>query len=208
MTQAVLSTPDSGELESRRLCVRTVVDDALSSLVSIYEPEVNVCIARRQLSFSLGRALPGPEGLTSRGLASEGLVGLVADEELSSDLAFVAELLRDLTGADDVGVRVCHSTSPMCARLHVDHIPLRLVCTYVGPGTEWVDQSGGEGWFDCGTTERRGRLRRAEPGDIVLLKGEGWVGNEGCGAAHRSPAHREPRLVASFDPLWLKPSRS
>ena len=170
---------------------RTVVGDSLSSLVTIYEPDVNVCVVRRTLPFSLDEAGPAPDESTVRCFKSEGVGGAVAHEELAADLAFLAEVLSDLTGADDIGVRVNHGASPMCPQFHVDNLPVRLVCTYLGPGTEWMEH---------------GAVRTAVAGDLVLLKGEGWVGNEGRGAVHRSPAHRSPRLVASLDPLWTSKS--
>ncbi|MDO6563422.1 DUF1826 domain-containing protein [Amphritea sp. 1_MG-2023] len=42
---------------------------------------------------------------------------------------------------------------------------------------------------------------RLSRGDIVLLKGEGWYGNDGLGAVHCSPAisGAEKRLVVTFD---------
>lgn len=45
--------------------------------------------------------------------------------------------------------------------------------------------------------------RQLMAGDVALLKGEGWFGNEGCGVVHRSPGVTGGggRLFLSLDPL-------
>jgi len=44
------------------------------------------------------------------------------------------------------------------------------------------------------------------PGDVALLKGELWEGNEGAGMVHRSPSMNpgDRRLLLSFD--FLSPA--
>jgi hypothetical protein len=94
----------------------------------------------------------------------------------------------------------------MCPRFHVDHVPLRLITTYAGIGSQWLRE--GE--------MSRARLGdpKAEPSSIVdnqqlaaghvaLFKGEKWLGNEGRGIIHRSPqpAPGESRLLLTLD--WL-----
>ena len=94
----------------------------------------------------------------------------------------------------------------MCPRFHVDHVPVRLITTYAGIGSQWLME---------GAMDRR-QLGKpdAEPqdnsligqiasGDVALLKGEKWHGNEGFGLIHRSPqlAAGERRLILTLD--WL-----
>lgn len=94
----------------------------------------------------------------------------------------------------------------MCPRFHVDHVPVRLLTTYAGVGSQWLK----EGAMD----RRRLAQPEAEPvdpqviqqfccGDVGLLKGEKWHGNEGLGLIHRSPepAPGERRLILTLD--WL-----
>jgi hypothetical protein len=136
-------------------------------------------------------------------------------EALAADVTFLAELLLDLTGAAQVGVRLERLDRAMCPRLHVDRVVLRAVCTYLGPGTKWLDDPAADrgllGARDSGDAPdarliRDGeRLHRAQPGAVVLLKGEAWPGNEGNGAIHRSPAP-DPgggaRVLLTLDPVW------
>jgi hypothetical protein len=73
-----------------------------------------------------------------------------------------------------------------------------MVCTYGGPGTEWLPEhavdrrrlgAGGQGLPD----ESSGLIRSGTAVNIVptqaiaLMKGERWEGNEGRGTVHRSP---------------------
>ena len=44
-------------------------------------------------------------------------------------------------------------------------------------------------------------IQEIRQGEVALLKGEGWVGNEGAGLVHRSPQlkNNEKRLLLSLD---------
>jgi Protein of unknown function (DUF1826) len=86
-----------------------------------------------------------------------------------------------------------------CRRFHCDYIGLRLLTTYFGPGTEWLPDSAvvrealapsevpPDEANDAIVRDRAG-IRRASAGDVIVLKGEGWPGNAGRGAVHRSPS--------------------
>lgn len=177
---------------------RTVFTDDLGELVSIFDDDVNVCVVRRpRPELGSFEVVEGAE----RAYLAPGQEPPWTPSGVREDVAFLATLLTDLLGAQHVGARMATLPRPMCPSFHVDHIPMRLVCTYRGPGTEWVDESGQEELFSCGKTSRRGRVRSAQVGDVVLLKGEAWPLNEGRGAAHRSPPHQALRVVVSLDPL-------
>ena len=86
----------------------------------------------------------------------------------------------------------------MCPRFHVDRVPCRLVTTYAGKATQWlahdrVDRSklgpGSEGKPDAesGLYTNVEDIQQLQQGDVALLKGECWEGNEGAGLVHRSP---------------------
>ncbi|MBS2012894.1 MAG: DUF1826 domain-containing protein [Deltaproteobacteria bacterium] len=135
-------------------------------------------------------------------------------DALIEDIALWAEVMSDLTGFERLGVRLARLDAPMCPRFHIDRVGLRLVVTYAGPGTEWLEERDVDRAFlgarghsiapersvDAGV-RRHARPCRAEPFDVVLLKGDGWPGNERRGAVHRSPASgpSEPRLVLTID---------
>jgi SAM-dependent methyltransferase len=96
----------------------------------------------------------------------------------------------------------------MCPGFHVDRVGIRLVCAYVGPGTEWLPEPQVDrvalGRREPGGVLRLGAPARLAIGAVGLLKGEAWPGNEGRGAVHRSPpvAAGERRVLLTIEG-WL-----
>lgn len=119
-----------------------------------------------------------------------------------ADVALVADMFGCLFELDNVGVRLAVLRTAMCPKFHTDRVPCRLICTYAGAATQWLLPE---------HVERLGNgdvnpLPDATPqclmaGDVALLKGESWDGNEGRGLVHRSPPATEtsPRLVLTLD---------
>jgi hypothetical protein len=101
-------------------------------------------------------------------------------------LAMTFAVLADCGGP--VRIRLEAITGPACHRWHADAVGLRLLCSYWGPGTEWLPLVGG-------APVARGLKADALPceasqiatGAVAVLKGEGFPGNAGFGCIHRSP---------------------
>ncbi|WLG68151.1 DUF1826 domain-containing protein [Pseudomonas brassicacearum] len=154
------------------------------------------------------RVLELPEDDTQpalQGLAA-GFSDLQGYEGFIADVSWLVSAFACLLGAQRVGLRLRTLDKAMCPRFHVDHVPVRLLTTYAGVGSQWLE----EGVMD----RRRLAEPEAEPsdpcviqqfrcGDVGLLKGEKWHGNEGLGLIHRSPepAPGERRLILTLD--WL-----
>ena len=116
-----------------------------------------------------------------------------------------------------IGLRIATLTNAMCPRFHVDRIPCRLITTYLGTGTDWLPHqsvnhsklgagNGGLSDEESGLYPSENHIKTLLPGDVALLKGELWEGNEGAGMVHRSPSMNldEHRLLLSFD--FLSPA--
>ncbi len=58
---------------------------------------------------------------------------------LVQDLALLTEIFCDLLGSPAVGLRRARIENAMCPKWHIDRVPIRLLCTYEGPGTEWLN---------------------------------------------------------------------
>ncbi|EJM83903.1 DUF1826 domain-containing protein [Pseudomonas sp. GM60] len=143
---------------------------------------------------------PNLQGLASGFNDLEGYEGFIAD------VSWLVSAFACLLGAKRIGVRLRVLDKAMCPRFHVDHVPVRLITTYAGIGSEWLKE---------GAMDRRQLSKpEAEPTDdsliqhigsgyVALLKGEKWHGNEGFGLIHRSPqlAPGERRLILTLD--WL-----
>jgi hypothetical protein len=137
---------------------------------------------------------------------------LSAQADLHGQAAFVADVtwlvqaFACLLGARRIGLRLRSLAKPMCPRFHVDHVPLRLISTYAGVASEWLEEGGmdrrrlGEALAEPRDEDR---IQRLQAGWVALAKGEKWSGNEGAGLIHRSPtpAPGERRLLLTLD--WL-----
>ncbi|TGN39251.1 DUF1826 domain-containing protein [Marinobacter confluentis] len=197
-----------------------VTGDQPECLTQIFRDEVNLTVWNRALRPQVVRfadALAAWEGKLERfvtlkqgdsaalvlpqwALAEEGARSWIADADE------IIDMYRCLFEPEAVGLRLHVLRGTMCPRFHVDRVPVRLLCTYRGIGTEWLEESQvtrpqGPGPLpDQSVTDRA--VRRLSTGAVGLLKGEAWEGNEGRGLVHRSPAPgNQSRLVLALD--WL-----
>lgn len=189
-----------------------------ADLAEIYREGVNLCVWRRAaspiLSEWLGTLSTRPPLNLVQRMAAEHVDLREALEELPDspereawveDLHFVVRLYADLFEARGVGVRLTTLDREMCPRFHVDRVGVRLLCTYTGPATEWLENADVErGALGAGGGEVLRpdcRIQRLGRFEVALLKGEAWPGNTGNGLVHRSPAVRagQPRIMLSID---------
>lgn len=170
---------------------------------------LNSVAAQRPFAHSarLDTATPDPTAL----LAS--VVDPLAREFLRADIQDLATQLGTLLGRKHLSAKFFIQRTNGCRKIHADNVTIRLVCTYAGPGTDWLPNEDvirknlGRTDVDIETANLSVRrdgatLRRCEPGELLLLKGKKYPGNEGRGAAHRSPPLEEQglsRLVLKID---------
>ncbi|TVQ50035.1 MAG: DUF1826 domain-containing protein [Gammaproteobacteria bacterium] len=199
--------------------------EAVADLALIYEPDVNLCLLPRELSpevqaftaaartlpIALNGVLPAHDADWAAWLA--GYARLPGHAAFIRDVAALAELYASLLEPDALGARLHQLSGPMCPRLHVDRVGIRLLCTYAGPGTEWLDDplaerqllgpgAGGLSDEASGLIREPADLRVIPAGAIALLKGEAFPDNVGGGVIHRSPHDPAPRLLFSLDAVW------
>lgn len=135
---------------------------------------------------------------------------LTAKQFFVADLGRIIDMYACLFDLEEVGLRVQVLDRAMCPRFHVDKLGCRLVSTYYGTGSEWLNDcdvdrrklgKGSKGLPDEESGLFSGQVQQTDAGDILLLKGEGWFENEGAGIVHRSPAVMpgEKRLVVTID---------
>ena len=186
----------------------------IADLVEIFDPGVQVCAWQRQIDPSIEVYLSGlsqtgqlhlmetlsPGKLPRLDSLPEGL-GRAA---LISDLSLLHEIVNDLVGDCEVGLRLARIAKAMCPAWHVDRVGIRLVCTYQGPGMQWLDNQDVDRADLHSDQINKGDFIQAATGEIVLLKGTQWSDNDSYGAVHRSP-QIEPnttlRTLISLDPL-------
>lgn len=201
-------------------------------LSAIYSDHVNLAEWRRDLSaavrhyaasmaqqfpgFSLRQVVPGN---VDSNTIFEQLPKIAGDTEQSQrefakDLGLLCDMYACLFDVDQIGLRLSVLNKAMCPRFHVDHVVCRMICTYWGPGTEWLPDNSvnrkavgrpvsNSEMVSVENPHNEADIKQLGEGCVALLKGEKWPGNEGRGLVHRSPAAsaNQPRLVVTLDPV-------
>ena len=192
--------------------VRSVAQkDTLDILADIYRDEINMAVWSRQLprvlSDSARQVLDEKPGLCLSAIvnlenAHEVIWSALGKEErflpLAEDMFELVSMFFSLFDLGSVGIRLSSLEKAMCPRFHVDHVPCRLISTYHGDSTEWISHEDlgrlkrGRGDWNLADAQSNlfsseSGVRQLREGEVALLKGEGWVGNEGAGLVHRSP---------------------
>ena len=194
-------------------CWRNV--STIVELADIFEPAMQVCSWQRGINKALSDYLHTAAVLGNIQIREELTAGDRArlidlppgegSELLKDDVSQLAEILCELVDCPSVGLRLASVHNAMCPKWHVDRVPIRLLCTYTGVGTEWLkDQHVDRNKLSDPAIVNR-VCHRARIGDVVLLKGALWQDNAGFGAIHRSPAissDATPRLLLTADPIW------
>jgi len=203
--------------------------DQVTELAGIHDPDVQMAIwhrpadpVLRHFAANVLAARPVQQVLEVEVAALDAFDPLPASlhaadpaaaERFTADVRWLAGMFAELVGASRLGVRLLRLDQAMCPRFHTDFVGVRLLTTYFGTGTEWLEDRDvdrrflGHRAMDV-PDDRSGLLRRGAAVQVVpefavaLLKGEAWPGNHERGLVHRSPAlHRAHRVLLSFDVL-------
>lgn len=172
--------------------VRTVAEP--SALCQIHDPKIALVIWDRGLKTKMDQWVAGlpldrlptfrleavPLAEIEARLEAAAGSEAVAMASLLADIADLARLYGGLMGArlpqrGRVRVRLEVVTTDACSIFHVDRVRLRLLTTYLGPGTDWLDT----------TAPADSRVRRFPPAAVGLLRGSLWPASSGC--LQRSP---------------------
>ncbi len=103
---------------------------------------------------------------------------------VGQDVERLTRALGRLVPLRHVRVKLSACDGDECRLFHVDHVVLRLITTYYGPGTDWLEEDA---------------VRRAHLGGRGLPRGTGIAGINNAIVADWTRVHRLPRLaVAAF----------
>jgi len=108
---------------------------------------------------------------------------------LAADIAGLLDRHAALTGRDRPALRLEVVETDACRRFHADYVTLRLLCTYVGPGTQWH------------RVATPGAIEQVPTGAVALFKGRLLL--DPPTLLHRSPpimAAGGRRLMLVIDP--------
>lgn len=115
-------------------------------------------------------------------------------DRFSSDIAALVRLFAINTGSPFVRLRLDVVTNDACRRFHVDQVPARMLCTYLGPGTQFRVES---------DDLPPGPTQQMATGAVGMFRGALWSGHEPLRLKHRSPPIQgsgQTRFLAVLDP--------
>ncbi len=184
------------------------VDNQPDVLHRILEPGVNLGLWQRPSQQAITRELaplqashlPDVRCRTSPASFDDDLRALLVQQGLDPsafenwriDLGRLAELFFRICEGRDVTLRLETTEDDGCRRFHVDRTHLRLLCTYRGPGTEWLTDAQVDRVAQASGAPNDSIIRVGEPSQFApfwvgVLKGDAYPGNAGHGLVHRSP---------------------
>lgn len=172
---------------------------SLAAVENVFDPHVHLVVWQRSGDAGVAQRAncwPLATGRLMRSIsirdldvpAVASLLALPPHSPFAADVLLLADLFATVTGAEAVGVRVDVTDRATCPRFHADHVTLRLMTTYRGPGTQWLQD---------------GEVRQAEAGDVLFAKGDLWPDLR-CGpCVHRSPEPLpgQSRVLVTLDAL-------
>ena len=210
----------AGEWGQAENMSRHMAQDKQPTVLSdIYKAEINIAIWRRQKQFLVKEFLAlNPTFQKEMILTPQDALSRINEffdnnmTEVSEDIALLVDMFCYLFELKQAGMRLKVLDKAMCPKFHVDKVPCRLVTTYQGIAMQWlphelVDQTK-LGWgcnglpdSESGLYQRKSDIQQLDCGDVALIKGTLWEGNENAGLVHRSPEliANEKRLILTLD---------
>ena len=119
---------------------------------------------------------------------------------LLRDIRWLCVSFSVILGRKRLRARLEGITGDACRRFHADYVSVRLICTYAGTGTQWLDGRSAALLRD-GVAPGEAAIRHLGTGDVGLFKGREWAGDRAI--IHRSPpiaGTGERRLLLVIDP--------
>ena len=198
-------------------------DTDISVLPRIFEETINIAVMQRRLPADVALSaaaqcqIERPWQFSWLGAPDDSLVEELkrrapqpeAANALINDIVSVAQAVACLFDTETLGIRLRILAEAMCPRFHCDNLPVRLVTTYLGPGSEWLPEAAvnrdGLGAPHPDRPEivlNPDAVQTLKAGDIALIKGSGWEGSERSALVHRSPSLilGQKRLLLTIDP--------
>lgn len=212
-------------VDTNTIIRNSVQSESLEIFPSIYQQETNIVIWHRVMSDELTSAID--EFLTTS--TKKQAILKVTEQDvhqqlftafeqtaaitvIADDISHLVSMYCCLFGIEHAGLRLTILEHAMCPRFHFDRIPCRLITTYQGAATQWLEHvavnrsklgAGNQGLPDeqSGLICKRHKIQQLNCGDVALLKGEMWDQQQGAGLVHRSPplAAGEVRLLLTLD---------
>lgn len=171
--------------------------------------------ASAQLNQGFKYVLQANQTPSTKLLLNNALPDIAGRDAFLADLDYLSTLYLDLIGCPQIGIRLEVLNAAMCPKFHVDKTGIRMLCTYVGQGTQWLDDTYADRSklgmaavklddSDSGLILNQCGVHQVPTFAIALLKGSLWQGNHMRGIIHRSPAiiNNQTRILLALDAIW------
>ena len=117
---------------------------------------------------------------------------------LIKNIIRLSKSFYELTKSKHIQLQLEIIRTDMCRLFHIDNLRQRLLCTYLGPGTEWLDQSN-VNWNGLGKgcnkkiVKDSKNINQTKSGELILLYGLKHELN--LPIVHRSPEIEKENLT-------------
>ena len=203
--------------------VRSEEAFSLDGLREIISPDVNFCYIKRNIDEDIvlfARLLIEHKFKGIKEVVTKGNVKSVITEQLDNtqihtsgkvlmaeDITRITTCFMEIINQEAVQLYLKVVDNDACTKFHTDRYDLRLLCTYIGKGTEWIEEPyvnrkmlmHGENHHIIRDFTQ---VQTMQPFEVGILKGEASKKNKNKGIVHRSPpiAHlSETRLLLRLD---------
>lgn len=168
--------------------------------IAIWERQPPLCLSELKLdgiiNIRFTAEISGLAAMLNGALDDAGHQRGAARDILHSDVLALANRFAWIMQSECVEIRLEHVTTNACRKFHTDYVTARLITTYIGQGTQWLDDDQAA---DCSCGDPH-NIQQMRTGDVALFKGRLW---STCAAIHRSPPIEgtgEERLVLVINP--------
>ena len=108
-----------------------------------------------------------------------------------NDIVRLCTLFIERTISKKLKLQIEVVTTDMCRIFHMDNYRQRLLCTYRGPGTQWlghdnVNRDGLRKGCNARIVKNMDAINNASPFEVLIIKGAKYEG-QNAGVVHRSP---------------------
>ena len=135
-------------------------------------------------------------------------LGLSNYPKLLKDINNLLVLFKSASGSKKFQLLLATINKDMCKKFHMDNNHLRMLCTYMGPGTLWLkeDNINREALNAYKTNKHivinENNIEQTNTGAVTILKGATYSKEETNAIVHRSPSiekNGEKRLLLRID---------
>ncbi|MCJ8277830.1 MAG: DUF1826 domain-containing protein [Bdellovibrionales bacterium] len=179
-----------------------------SDLDCVIEPSKNLSIWKRELpkvipavNELMASTFQGVQFVYDRSEPIE-VIGSFLDEQMQletddalylfADIMLLTEKMLELCDDQEIGISLERVTNDNCTSFHTDFLGLRLLCTYKGDATYWLENDNvnrdglGKNNNDL-VVKDKNKIQQMQTYWAGIFKGENFEGNTGKGIVHRSP---------------------